>query len=244
MSPTFIDRRWHLPSHAAEVMAIFGFPAGADCSSDLWWRTNDSGDIDLYAMCSDTFAWGTADCEPITEADMPLLRQCLDDLRAVGGTAEVHLSTLYAARKRHTTPMDAFLAGISDVAIMRLYRYIDEKDLRVDVYSNNTGVVAARITHMPTGVTVTGDNKRDAMEKIQEALRVHPEQTAEVDDERAIPSDVIDGLLGILKPEAWAAWMDMRMESLGDRTPWECIDADDKDAVLQVLASYRDTSFS
>lgn len=52
---------------------------------------------------------------------------------------------------------------------------MDEKDLRVDVYTNNTGVVAVRIVHTPTGTVVTGVSKRNAMEKMREALAADAE---------------------------------------------------------------------
>jgi hypothetical protein len=91
-----------LPPHAAQVMSIFGFPLGADTSSSLWWAERD-GAIRLYADCSDTFAWGTADAEEILERDLPLLRECLHDLQEVEATAT--LPELFAARKRGTRPM-------------------------------------------------------------------------------------------------------------------------------------------
>jgi hypothetical protein len=98
---------WQLPPHAAEVMALFGFPHGADNAGSLQWHTRDDGAILFSADCSDTFAWGTADSEQIDESDMPLLRRCFDDLRAVHG--EWVLGELYAARKRGERPMHRWM---------------------------------------------------------------------------------------------------------------------------------------
>jgi hypothetical protein len=94
-----------LPPHAAEVMTIFGFPYGADMGGELWWRTEPDGTIYLAAMCNDTFDYATADCERIEEEDMPLLRQCLDELRRID--CEEHLAELFVARKRNRRPLRA-----------------------------------------------------------------------------------------------------------------------------------------
>ena len=98
---------WRLPPHAAEVMALFGFPHGADNAGSLLWHSCDDGTFKFSADCSDTFAWGTADSEQIEESDMPLLRRCWDDLRAVHG--EWVLGELYAARKRGMCPMHLWM---------------------------------------------------------------------------------------------------------------------------------------
>jgi len=45
-----------LPPHAAEVLALFGFPHGADATEGLWWRTYDDGTMRLFANFSDTVA--------------------------------------------------------------------------------------------------------------------------------------------------------------------------------------------
>ena len=102
-SPT----EFSLPPHAAEVMTIFGFPYGADDPLDLWWRTRFDGSVVLYARCSDMFAWAFSDVEEITPDDIPLLRQCLDDLRRVD--EPYHLSALFTARKRNIRPQQFWL---------------------------------------------------------------------------------------------------------------------------------------
>lgn len=64
----------------------------------LSWRVHGEDDIYLAANCSDTFTWASGDFEEITADDIPLLRQCLADLREAA--APWYLSELYAARKR------------------------------------------------------------------------------------------------------------------------------------------------
>ena len=114
--------RWHLPAHAAEVMVIFGFPHGADATDFLWWRSYDDGSITLHADCSDVFAWGSADNEVIEEKDMPLLRQCFDDLSAIGRDVLDNIAALYAARKRGVVPMPKFMERIiTDERAKRLF---------------------------------------------------------------------------------------------------------------------------
>lgn len=81
----------------------------ADSFQSLMWHRTDVG-IRFAAMCSDTFAWGTADAERIEPEDVPLLRQCLTDLRAVDPQlGECDLPELFAARKRGMRPMRLFL---------------------------------------------------------------------------------------------------------------------------------------
>lgn len=97
---------WLLPTHAAEVMAIYGFPDGIDCPDDLWWRTID-GAVMFFAKCSDMFMWACADLEPIHAEDMPLLRECRRVLDELGSSCL--LSELYACRKRGKRPMKVWL---------------------------------------------------------------------------------------------------------------------------------------
>lgn len=81
----------------------------ADSFQSLMWRRTDAG-IRFAAMCGDTFAWGTADAERIEPEDVPLLRQCLADLRAADPQlGECDLPELFAARKRGMRPMRLFL---------------------------------------------------------------------------------------------------------------------------------------
>jgi len=91
------------PYEAAEAFALF---AEAEDFSGLFWRVDMTPGRDremtLFAQCSDFFFWATADLEEIARDDIPLLRQTLGDLRAIG--AEEELGTLFAARKRKLRP--------------------------------------------------------------------------------------------------------------------------------------------
>ncbi len=86
-------------NYITDVLSIY---ARADCHNELWWRVDD-GLIRFFAICSDWFAWATADLEEITPDDLALLRQTADDLAAID--EGYHLSTLYASRKRQMRPM-------------------------------------------------------------------------------------------------------------------------------------------
>lgn len=93
-----------LPEHAGEVLAIFD---AADNHDGLFWRAGGDEPIRFYAKCSDTFWWATADAEVITPEDVPVLRQCLDDLRL--HDEPYLLGELFAARKRGMRPMRLWL---------------------------------------------------------------------------------------------------------------------------------------
>jgi hypothetical protein len=92
------------PYEAAEVFALFA--EAEDFDFGLMWRVDmtpgGTRDMKLLAVCSDFFFWATADAEEITLADVPLLRQTLDDLRPLA--AEYEMGTLFAARKRRMRP--------------------------------------------------------------------------------------------------------------------------------------------
>lgn len=92
------------PYEAAEVFAMFA--EAEDFEGGLFWRVDMAPGRDremkLFAQCSDFFYWATADLEEITRDDIPLLRQTLSDLKAIG--AEEELDHLFAARKRRMRP--------------------------------------------------------------------------------------------------------------------------------------------
>lgn len=91
------------------LQAVLGVFHRADSYQSLMWRPTDDG-FRFFAMCSDTFAWGTADCERIEPADVPLLERCLNDLKAADPVlGECDLPELFAARKRGMRPMRLFL---------------------------------------------------------------------------------------------------------------------------------------
>jgi hypothetical protein len=76
---------------------------------DLLWGFFPDGRLAFSLICSDTFWWGTADCEPVDPDDLTLLRQCAADLAAADTVGTIWLSTLYAARKRGLRPMNRWM---------------------------------------------------------------------------------------------------------------------------------------
>ena len=97
--------------HALYTIAVLRTFADADCHEGVIWHVRDNR-VFFSAMCSDTFAWGSADAEPIDPADLPLLDKCFTDLDAIGGIALCHLPELYASRKRGTRPMNRWMTKI------------------------------------------------------------------------------------------------------------------------------------
>jgi hypothetical protein len=61
------------------VLAIFW---KADNEDELFWRV-DNDQVRLFVMCSDTFTYATADLEEITPANVHLLEQSVEEVRAV-----------------------------------------------------------------------------------------------------------------------------------------------------------------
>lgn len=89
-----------------------------DMHSDLWWRTGEryggrqyDDPATFLVDCSDTFWWGTADCEEVTPENVGLLEQTFADLRVADGPgATVHIGDLFAARIRKMRPQGACYA--------------------------------------------------------------------------------------------------------------------------------------
>lgn len=93
------------PYEAAEVLSLF--ERADNMTEAVIWRVDmtqgRNRDIKLFALCSDFFAWATADLEEITKGDIPLLERCLRDLRKADD-ATYYLGELFAARKRRMRP--------------------------------------------------------------------------------------------------------------------------------------------
>ena len=85
----------------------------------LIWKVFPDG-IHFWAQCSDVFYWGTADGEPIeTDADLDLLRQCLDELALFDST--FYMPELYAARRRKMRPQRPWLEHREDPNVLALF---------------------------------------------------------------------------------------------------------------------------
>ncbi|MBT0771748.1 hypothetical protein KIH74_22600 [Kineosporia sp. J2-2] len=75
-------------------------------ADSVFWHHRE-GSLKLYFLCNDVFAWGCADAEEITEANLRLLAQARADLVASGDKYADHLGDLYAARVRKLRPQGA-----------------------------------------------------------------------------------------------------------------------------------------
>jgi hypothetical protein len=110
------------PTHArwdyvVEVLKIF---RGLDIEEDLFWHFHakpyDYKNPEyveyptFWVVCSDFFHWASADGEDIDPEDLPLLKQCIEDLKATGAqTWQLDVGLLFAARKRGMRPMRLWL---------------------------------------------------------------------------------------------------------------------------------------
>jgi len=95
-----------------ELLRLFD----GDACDELRWRDDGSGLV-FTVDCSDTFYWGTADCEDVTEADLPELHRAV--VETIGRPHGQDLwPALWCARKRGMRPMAAFyrqvLGGLPD----------------------------------------------------------------------------------------------------------------------------------
>lgn len=94
------------------VISVLEMTSNADLCGELIWSVTDDikGKVHFSLMCSDTFAWGTADAEKVeTKEDIQLFAQCQEDLKAISAGAEGYVSELYAARRRGMRPMRLWL---------------------------------------------------------------------------------------------------------------------------------------
>lgn len=90
-----------------EVLRIF---RELDIEDELYWRFGKNGEPIFWVLCSDFFMWGCADGEDITPDDIPLLKQCIEDLKVTEAqTWQLDVGLLFAARKRSMRPMRLWL---------------------------------------------------------------------------------------------------------------------------------------
>jgi hypothetical protein len=106
--------RW---DYTVELLKLF---RELDMEDELYWHFNEkpfdykhpkyTDYPTFWVICSDFFHWGSADGEDIEPGDIPLLRQCIEDLKATGAQLWVmEVPLLYAARKRGMRPMSLWL---------------------------------------------------------------------------------------------------------------------------------------
>jgi hypothetical protein len=100
--------------HLKFVSQVLDFFSKNDVTEDLMWSV-DHNLVRFSAQCSDVFHWASADSEDIGPDDLPLLQQCIDDLRATEiDAAVVYTAELYAARKRGMRPMRKWFDAVID----------------------------------------------------------------------------------------------------------------------------------
>lgn len=94
---------WWGEEHTIRVLQAFD---RCDAHSELFWRT-DAGyaPVTFMAMCSDTFALATADAEPITVNNLPVLEEAIKDVVAVISEPSFWAITLFVARVRQQRPL-------------------------------------------------------------------------------------------------------------------------------------------
>ncbi len=86
-----------------ELLRLFG---DGDACDELRWRDDGAG-LMFKVDCSDTFYWGTADSENVTEADLPELQRAMTDSSCCPAGRDLW-PVLWCARKRGMRPMDVF----------------------------------------------------------------------------------------------------------------------------------------
>lgn len=105
---------------AFRVLRVF---ADADARESLFWKFED-GELKMFANCSDTFDWGSADLEEITPETIPVLEQALKDLQAIDTSVPgflidtsipPFLAELYASRMRKMRPMRSYYRMIRNI---------------------------------------------------------------------------------------------------------------------------------
>jgi hypothetical protein len=92
------------------VLRLLRLFEGDDCSWLIW--TEDRGELRFAVNCSDTFAWGTADCEDVAEHDLDAMAQAKLDSHV-----DPYWPTLWVARKRKMRPMRAHLTDMEGLML-------------------------------------------------------------------------------------------------------------------------------
>lgn len=87
------------------IHRVLGVFYAADARDSLLWCPREDGSYGFSANVSDVFYWGTADAEDITEENLPLLEQALNDAVAAG--VAYATPDLFAARQRNLRPQGA-----------------------------------------------------------------------------------------------------------------------------------------
>ncbi len=77
-----------------------------DLCGEIFWRVDGkNAPITFFLDCSDTFSWGTADFEPLTEENIHIFEEAVADICAVNPDYAYYAPELFAARIRGRRPM-------------------------------------------------------------------------------------------------------------------------------------------
>lgn len=84
------------------------------CDSVFWRCDGEYAPVTFMAICNDTFWWGTADCEKITEENIGVFEQSIEDSKDFA-------MELFVARVRKMRPMNCFCKGIQDPKVLEMF---------------------------------------------------------------------------------------------------------------------------
>jgi len=104
-----------MPTQPEDILPILEVVGGYDMSSELWWRCDgEFAPVTFLINCNDLFAWATADAEELTIADLPMLRQAIEDCQSVSAVHVVYADTLFVCRKRGMRPQSPWYRNVSE----------------------------------------------------------------------------------------------------------------------------------
>lgn len=94
-----------------------------DPETGRWISDPEDDDIHLHVNCSDLFVWGSSDLEEVTDENVDVFIQAMDDIRALGDPKKFGMFAgyLFAARACRTRPIPPRLAQF-EKADPRLHR--------------------------------------------------------------------------------------------------------------------------
>lgn len=102
--------------HLHYILDVLAITADAELTfqdTPFLWHVREHR-ASFSMMCSDTFAWGCADAETIEPGDIPLLRECVAELRSAGQYEEMWLGVYFCTRKRGMRPMNRWMKDMRE----------------------------------------------------------------------------------------------------------------------------------
>jgi hypothetical protein len=102
------------------MLRVLDVVARFDAHEQLWWRCDDEyAPVTFFVECSDLFAWGTADLEPVTPEAVDELARAFAEVTAITDGDPTYAGSLYACRRRGSRPQGA--AYPSDARLWPLF---------------------------------------------------------------------------------------------------------------------------